>query len=772
MRTPWRNGGSDGDGADGKPRRGGWRERLGKRGVRALGVWIVVLLVAMPFAARQNQELSGGGFEDLDSQSWKVQEALDRGDYPGTQGMPLAAVFVPREGATARDLHGAIAEVSDATGEVGGIEPEAKGLRTARDTAAARPDRTVVLPLEFEGGIGESINFARDLRKELGIEGSETKTLSDGRVAVHIAGQGALWAAYQQKADTDLRKAESRGFPVIAAVLLAAFGSLAAAALPLGLGVAAVVVTGAIVYGLALQFPMSTFTASMASMVGIGVAVDYSLFILVRYREEVARGRSPVDARAHAMSTSGRAVIFSGATVFLSLAALFLINSTGIRSMAVGAMIVVAVAVLASATLLPILITLLGDRAHEPGRLGRWWARRRERRQKPPEEGFWVRWAGAVQRRPVLSLLAATALMVTLASPIHDLVVRNSASRQLPASHETREGMKAVSDLSGPGSAAPAYVEVSFDGGNASSPDARETLAKLSSAIEEDPGVAYVGPPQKSSDGERALIAAVFNTDPDAPTTRNAVDRLRDTLPSVAGERASIGIGGPTASIRDFDRLVSTSLWQLILVVLAFSFVVLVVLLRSIVLPIKATIMNILTIAAAYGVLVAIFQWGWLEWLGVDKTGSLYPTQPFVLVVAFGLSMDYHVFLLSRIRERYAVNRDNKRSVTEALATSALPITSAALIMVAVFAAFVSSGAPSVQQVGLAAAVAIALDATIVRLVIVPAAMELLGDWNWWLPKPLARILPNAELRAPDVEPSSPEPQPAVPDERPKSIVP
>jgi len=716
-----------------------------------LALWVAALVVAAPLAAQQSNNLSGGGFEDQDSQSAQVHRAIARGDFPGVRDATLAAVLVPTAQARPGDLPAAIQEIGAKVDKVADIGVTPAARKTAVDSARARPDRPVIVPLHFAGGESKSIDLATKLRSELGITESSGRA-AGGRVAVHMTGQGALWAAYREMADKDLAKAEARGFPIIALVLFLAFGSLAAVVLPITLGAISVMITGAIIYLLSLQLEMSVFVTSIASMIGIGVAVDYSMFILVRYREEVRAGRSPGEARATAMATSGRAVTFSGLTVIVSLAALFLIHSTGIQSIAIGAIAVVAISVLASSTLLPVLIDLLGRRTAEPGRVARFLRLHRSSGVRDPEHGFWNRWTHAVMARPRLSLIAATALLLVLAIPAVSLRVQNNASAQLPAQSEASQGLRAAASVLGPGGLGPANVVARFDHRLDVNGADRATLARLQAAVRDDPGVRRVEAPRLSRDGRAVLLTTIFRSSPESSAARDTVDRLREQVSSDVGVAAKITVGGTTAVTLDYDRLSSRSLWRLALFVLAVSFLVLLVLLRSLVLPVKAMLMNALSIAVAYGVLVAVFQWGWLDFLGVHKT-AMYPIQPLVLVIAFGLSMDYHVFLLSRIRERYAATGDNKRAVSEALASSATPITSAALIMVAVFLSFVSAGEPSVQQLGVAAAVAIGIDATLVRLVIVPAAMELLGDWNWWLPRPLARILPPISPHRPPADP-------------------
>jgi uncharacterized membrane protein YdfJ with MMPL/SSD domain len=716
-----------------------WRHRR-----LVLGVWALVVILAVPLAAHQNDHLSGGGFANLGSQSAKVASALQKGRFPGVQDDPLALLIVPRKHARPGDLSNAIHAATRNVEREHGTSVSAENLNLALESARAVPALPVIIPLDFKGGEEQTIDLASRLREGLGIEGDHAGSASGGRVEVHLAGQGALWAAFRVLADKNAKQAESRGFPIIAIVLLAVFGSLAAAALPLSLGVAAVVITGAIIYLLSLFTEMSVFVTSIASMIGTGVAVDYSLFVLVRYREEIGAGRSPDDARAIAMSTSGRAVILAGATVMVSLAALFLIPSPGVRSMAVGAIVVVAISILGAATLLPVLIGVFGRRAYEQGRIGAFFGRLRRGRRAAPEIGFWVRWSRAVMRRPVLSLLVATTLLLALAAPALDLHVRNSAASQLGPKNEVTQARHQIANLLGPGSLGPVWALVEFPRGNAREAQRARVLSRIKSALSHDRSVSALEPTHVSKSGRSVLLSATFKVDPESQAARTALLRLRKSLPAAAGSAATVAIGGTTAELFDFDRLVSTSLWRPVLFVLAMSFLVLLVLLRSVVLPLKAMLMNTLSVAASYGALVAVFQFGWLSFIGLEKASSIYPiTLPLVLVVAFGLSMDYHVFLLSRVRERYMETGDSDQAVADALASSATPITSAALIMIAVFLSFVGSGVPSVKQLGFAAAVAIAVDATIVRLVIVPAAMKLLGRWNWWLPESIERRLPT-----------------------------
>ena len=695
--------------------------------------WLVVLLAAAPFASRQTEHLTSGGFLVPGSSSEKVDQALS--DFENAQRDTLAVVLAQREGSTAAAVRAEIDRVARAAAKVDHAALTPAAARAAK--ARAGQDTILVIPLDAQGSHDELADAATDMRDEL-----DVGVARDG-VEPHLVGQQALWAGMQELSKEDLEAAETTGFPIVLLILLAVFGSLAAAALPLALGFGAVFVTGAGIYFLSQATEMSVFVTNVASMIGIGVAVDYSLFVLARYREEMREQDDRTQALRTAMRTSGIAVFFSGITVIVSLAGLFLVDSTVIRSMAMGAIMVVAIAILAAVTLLPALISLFGHRAYSRSRVstvlglvGRQWKnlRRRAGSTHPDRRrgSFWERWTATVMRRPWAAVIVSSAVMLTLAIPALSLEWGDGALRQFPEGNETRTGAELAAQTTGPGAAGPTQIVV--DTGD------RHAIDGYVAKLRRDPEVAKVAPPETSVDGDSALIVVQPKHDPESPEARAFVARVR-----ADGFGA---VGGATASVEDFTDLVSGSMWKILLFVLAFSYVVLFVLLRSVLLPLKAVLMTLLSVAAAYGVLVAVFQYGWVDgFMGFKSLGYVNTmTPPFLLAIVFGLSMDYEVFLLSRIRERYEATGDNQQAVAEGLRASARTISSAALIMVAVFAVFASAGVPAVKEIGLGLAVAIALDATLVRLVLVPATMELMGKWNWWLPKRLDRVLPHTDF--------------------------
>jgi RND superfamily putative drug exporter len=731
---------------------------LERRRWLVLAAWLLLLLAALPFAAKQTEHLTSGGFQAPGSQSQVVDENIAR--FDGAQREHLAVVLARRPGATTQAVREEIDRAAAIAKRLPNVAVTPRAVAAAKREAGSAS--ITVLPLEVSGDEDAVADAAVDFHDELG-------TAAHGGAEPHLVGQQALWAGMQDLTKKDLESAEKIGFPVVLLILLAVFGSLAAAALPLALGFASVSLTGGVIYFLSQATPMSVFVTNIASMIGIGVAVDYSLFVLARYREEIRRGADRVEARRIALRTSGLAVTFSGITVMLSLAGLFLVDSTTIRSMAMGAIIVVAVSILAAVTLLPVLMNLLGKRAYARGRLGVLFgllvrmARTRRRRPgstRAPRQrvGFWERWTDAVTRRPWVSAVGAAAVLLALAVPALSLDFGNGALRQFPKEHETRVGAELAAQKAGPGSSGPLQVIAELRDGGVSDTSNSAALSAYVRELSSDREVAQVAPPQPSRDGRAALVTVLPRHDPESPAAEALVDRMRaDAGPLRAA--ADVQVGGATAFNKDFIELVSGSMWKILLFVLVFSYIVLFLLLRSVLLPLKAVLMNLLSVAAAYGVLVMVFQYGWFDGLlGYDSLGYVNAmTPPFLLAIVFGLSMDYEVFLLSRIRESYDVTGDSKRSVAEGLRASAGTISSAALIMVAVFAVFAGTGTPSIKEIGVGMSVAIALDATLVRLILVPATMELMGRWNWWLPKRVDRVLPHAGF-----EGRSASPQPAL----------
>ncbi|HET6997435.1 MAG TPA: MMPL family transporter [Solirubrobacterales bacterium] len=731
---------------------------LGRRRRWVLAVWVVIVVAALPFASKQTEHLTGGGFDVPGSQSKAVTESM-QGAFARESG-GVAVLLRAEPSASAAERAAAVDRVRREVAKVEGISlPPAVARRSEAQLQRAG---TTLIPLASSVPPDDLIDPAVDLREAL-----DPGTVEAG-VTTYLAGQPTVWAGMQELSKEDLAKAEASGFPIVALILLVVFGSLAAAVLPLTLGFVSVIVTGALIYFISLQMTTSVFVTNMASMIGIGVAIDYSLFILARYREERRDGRDCDAARSEALATSGLAVAFSGLAVIVSLAGLWMVDNQALRSMALGAMTVVAVSILTATTLLPALIAMLGDRVMPGGLVARvlrffkYTVFRRPRplagAAVPAGPGFWDRWARRVMARPVLAVVGSAAVLLLLASPLLSIETGTAALQQFPKDSDVRVGNELASQQLG-GGADPIQFVATFPAPPERAVSDRAAVFEFATELRRQPGVNAVAAPVYA--GDSVLIEATSTAESDSEAATALVDRLRDSfVPTTAlAAAATVDIGGETARTDDVRAQISGSLWKIVGFVLALSFIVLMVMLRSLLLPLKAVLMNLLSIGAAFGVLVVVFQWGWFDSvLGFESLGALDTINvPLIFAIVFGLSMDYEVFLMSRIRERYLIHGDNERAVAEGLSSSARTISSAALIMTSVFAVFVLTGVPSIKELGLGCAVAIALDATLVRLILVPAAMKLMGKWNWWMPSWLDRVLPNLSFEGG----ARPEPEPA-----------
>lgn len=708
------------------------------------GAWVLLLVPSIYLALNHSSNLTGGGFEVEGSQSLHVQYQIED-HFPDQGASPLALVAAPRADASYDDMNAAVAHLEQIATEVPSVK-----ISPNPQQPAPQPDRPYVITLSLDFNNTGATDVAKDLRTRVGIDREDPGEFRDGKVKMYVIGQGALGAAASEAIKTDIAQAEQWNLPIVLIVLLAVFGSFAAAAMPLLLGVCTVAVAMGLVYLLSTITTMSVFVASTVSMFGIALAVDYSLFILMRFREELRAGRDAQQAADAAMATSGLAVLLSGVTVIASVTGIYLINTPVLTSMATGAILAVAVAVLTSTTLTPAVLATFGRAAAKRSSYLHF-----SRRPDTTQSRFWTRWTGSVMRRPWVAATTTTVVLLSMAAPAFAMELGNSMQRQFEPTHEVRGGVNAAAEALGPGALGPVRVLVTFPDGPAESGAApaaatEPTLEAVRARMSEAPNVATVSPAGFGDDYRSALLSAVLTVDPEDEGARDTVDWMRANLPATAGPNVSVDVGGPTALIKDFDARVSATQPLVFGFVALIAFLMLLISIRSVVLALKGVLMTVLSVAAAYGSLVAVFQWGWLEALGFEPIPSLDSTiPPLVLAMTFGLSMDYEIFLLSRIRERFLQTGNTRDAVAYGVSTSARTITSAALIMIAVFIGFAFAGMPLVAQLGVACAVAIAVDATIVRLVLVPALMVMFDQWNWWLPKWLDRLLPSVDFEKP-----------------------
>jgi len=539
---------------------------------------------------------------------------------------------------------------------------------------------------------------------------------------------------------------EMVGFAIAALVLLLTFGSVVAAGLPIATALFGLGISSALIGLLAAVLDLPDWAPALASMLGIGVGIDYALLIVTRYRGALAAGREPRAAVAESVATAGRSVLIAGTTVVISLLGLFLMGLPYLYGAALAAIAAVLIVMAASVTLVPALMAIAGtriERLHIPG-AGRGAA-------VDPDATPAARWGRAVQRRPWVAAIAGVAVLLVLASPFAGLRLGFPDRGNDATDTTTRQAYDLVSQGFGPGANGPLLVAAP----TATQQD-RDAMAALAERLRGEPGVAAVGAPATSPAGDAVVLSVIPTTSPQDPATEDLVERLRaDVLPDAG---LPVNLGGATAAFVDQSRATADRLPLFIAGVLALSFLLLLVSFRSIVVALKAGAMNLLSIAAAYGVVAYLAEGGWAgQLVGIDSETPVPPFIPVIMfAVLFGLSMDYEVFLLSRVREEYLARRDSARAVTEGLARTARVITAAALIMVAVFGAFALSPDVSLKLIGLGLASAILVDATVVRMVLVPAVMQLLGERSWWLPHWLDRVLPEGGLegRAPAPAPA------------------
>jgi RND superfamily putative drug exporter len=559
-----------------------------------------------------------------------------------------------------------------------------------------------------------------------------------------LTGGASIGQDFQAIAEADLRTGETFGAGVALIILVLVFGTLAAAVIPLGLAIVSITVAVALTALVGQLFQLSFFVTNMITMMGLAVGIDYSLFVVSRYREERLAGRDKIEAVARTGATASRAVLFSGVTVILALVGLLIVPTSIFRSIAIGAILVVFVAIAAALTLLPGILGLVGDKVNSLkvpilGKRALGGAGRRG--------GFWDKVTHAVMARPVVSVLLATLLLLTAASAYLDVTTGAAGVSSLPDSAASQRGFDILQEEFSFGLLTPVEIVIQ---GEYESPAVQSGVEKLEKELSGES--TFAGPLRKqvNEGGDLAVLSASLTQDPNSDEAYDTVRDLRQNLipAAFAGSGAEVLVTGATAQNVDFFDIIDRWTPLVFVFVLTLSFLLLTLVFRSLVVPLKAILMNLLSVGAAYGLIVLFFQKGWGEFLGfhqIDIVESWIPL--FLFSILFGLSMDYHVFLLSRIRERYDESQDNRESVAFGLRTTAGIITGAAVIMVAVFGGFAAGELVMFQQLGFGLGVAVLLDATIVRSILVPSAMKLLGAANWWLPRALS-WLPDLRVEA------------------------
>ncbi|SFC65261.1 putative drug exporter of the RND superfamily [Nocardioides terrae] len=691
---------------------------------RTIASWVLAVVAVFFLAA-----VGGGTFvDDFSAPGSQSSRAMDlvSNNFPEAAKGNALVVFEAPEGTT----------LEEDQADVTAVLEKVTGL----DHVASVTDPFQAGTISQDGRIGYSVMTLDVAEREMGKPAFAT--LSEGVTSVNT-GPDATDLRVELGGDAVFLNAGGGssghvgiGLLVALLVLLVVFGTFVAAVLPIGLALVAV---GTAIGGITLMagfMNVSVSAVPVAGLVGLGVGIDYALFVVARYRENRSAGRDNAAALAGAMGTSGAAVVFAGGTVVIATSALVITGVGVLTSIGLATAMMVLSSVIAAVTLLPALLGLLGDRI-DKGRIGS-----RHSAVKAAEETAWWRFGHRVSARPWPYLLASIAVLLAIAAPALWMQTGFPAAGDAPKETTHRQAYDLLTEGFGVGINAPLMVVVDL-GAPGTDAAGVEVVADDIAAV---PGIASVGEPRTSDDGDTVVFTATPTTGPADLDTSATIDRVRDVIPG------NVYISGITAVTDDLNAQLSAKLPLFIGAVIAVSLLLLMMVFRSILVPLKAAVMNLLSIGAAYGVLVVVFQWGWgAEMLGLDGPTTI--TSVIVIImfpILFGLSMDYEVFLLSRIREEYDRTGDNTESVARGLAGTGRVVTSAALIMVAVFSSFVFSPIPSLKMLGLGLAIAILIDATIVRMMLVPATMALLGRTNWWLPAWLDRLLPHLNLESSD----------------------
>jgi putative drug exporter of the RND superfamily len=723
---------------------------------RTIGLW-VVLIATMGFVSSQLLgDVLTQEFEFTNEpESVRAQEIIDR-KFETNGAEDTEFVIVRSRTLTVQDAPFEEA-VRGLQSELGTLDEEilASPPLTYYDVAEQSPEQAA--GLVSEDGRATLITVA--------LKDTELSTIEELRglvererpedFSVQIAGQGALFADFTEIAEQDLRRGETIGIGIALIILIVVFASLIAAIAPIVMAVFAIAVALGLVSLIGQLVDFNLFVTNMVTMIGLAVGIDYSLFIVSRYREERKKGFAKLDAIGAAGATANRAVFFSGLTVVIALLGMFIIPASIFRSLGAGAILVTLASLAASMTLLPAILGVFGDRINWP-RLAR---RARVESSFDPKGGFWDRVSRGVMARPVIYLILAVAVLGGLGSFYFQLEQGTSQNvSQLPDEFESKQAFLTLEREFAGGVTDPATIVIT---GDVQSAPAQAAIGDLREAIAQTRVFAPQTEVTPSPDGTAVQVDAFFRSDPSNEAAFQGIRALRSEIVPAAFEGVEgveVLVGGNTAFFTDFLDVADRYQPIVVAFVLGLSFILLTVVFRSIVVPVKAIIMNLLSVGAAYGAVTLVFQEGvgigFFNSIGFQfqQAEGIEPWLPlFLFSVLFGLSMDYHVFLLSRIREEYDKTRDNTEAVAYGLRTTAGIITGAALIMVAVFIGFAAGRLGPLQQMGFGLAVAVFMDATIVRSLLVPASMRLLGDWNWYLPRWL-RWLPEVHVEGREPE--------------------
>ncbi len=738
-----------------------------------VALWLVVIVGMGSFAPKLGPALSTGGFKVGNSPAVNARQLFKK-EFP--KQSPNQMMIIHQSSSlkvTDPKFQEHVKKTAQKLEDNSKVKKVITYLQGGKDLIGKNEKTTITIVYLKKKEADKSLEIAPEIVKD-------ARSVKSDDVKTYATGEALIWKEFSDLSETDLARAEMIGLPIAAIALFIAFGSLVAAGIPLLLAMSSLAITFGALFFVTKFIPLNMYVQNIVGMIGLGLGIDYSLLIVSRFREELARNNHVIDAVANTVNTAGRAVLFSGIAVVIAISGLWLINMEVFQHFAIGVSVVAVVVVTAALTFLPAILTILGPKVN-------WLGFKRLSQSK--EGGFWQKWAYLIMKKPATFFVVSLIVILALAFPVLNLKMGGGGMDSMPKQLESKKGFDILKQEFGHGQLALIRIIVKADNDILSSANLK-SLRRIEKKIGEEKNVDRVDGVLKVTDALTKSVPAVPGVEPLSllPSIMEKSPQARDLMANVANidrnsnyaaitiipkgssssdetlnlvkkfqgkyvkefkdEGLTAYVGGGTAEDVEFTKEVWRSFPLIFGMVLALTFLVLLFVFRSLVLPLKAVIMNGFSVFAAYGLLVLVFQYGVGDsMLGFKAPGFVGNFTPlFLFCIIFGLSMDYEVFLLSRVKEAYDSSGDNAASVAFGLQKTGRIITSAAFIMITVFGAFALTSLIPIKETGIGMASAIFLDATLVRIILVPATMQLMGDWNWWLPKPLERILPKIKV--------------------------
>ncbi|WP_410514568.1 MMPL family transporter [Paenibacillus sp. BR2-3] len=720
-------------------------------------LWIFIVVLGGVFGSKLPDLLTGGGWEGKATDSYEASQVLT-GSFNGRTPTSLTLLHRdPNHTVGSEEYASNLKQTIGFLQEQDGIESVYSLLDAPKDSSRSfigKDEHTTIAFVEMNMNEGFALKVLPDIQKQLTDQASNNKTEAT------LLGAPALWGEVNTISQDGLNKSHLYTLPIIIIILLLVFRTVVSAITPLIIAVSSILVAFGSLYFIANHLELSVFVKDAATMIGLGVGIDFSLIFVMRFKQELNTQNDMRSALIKTMQTAGHAILFSGITIIGSMMSLFIVDIAAIRSIALGVIVVVMVLVISGLTLMPASLAIIGTKINSV---------KLPFISNQKSSRLWYNWSHRIMKRPILSLFIGLIVLLTLSVPILDFKTSTPDVRMLPETSTMAKAIHSLEENYGSGFSSPVQIVVKSKNGNILT---KENLTKIEELTNELRGLNNVEtvssittllplPPEQIialidggsdqlnpetwslldryiSKDKDAMVIDVFSKEfASHSTTRELVSDIRESYTSkISSNNVSVYVGGETARGMDSDKILEDSLLPIIGVTLLLTYIILLITFRSVLLPLKAILMNVFSLGATYGVLLMIFQHGWgASLLGFEKVGFLQNFIPILLLgLLFSLSTDYEVFLLSRVREEYELTNDNTESVASGLEKTAPMISGAAILMISVFASFAFAGVLPMQQLGFGMAVAIAIDATIVRLLIVPAAMELMGKWNWWMP--------------------------------------